>query len=263
VAADRSPRLGRLVENARRLSRPPPAGMGAVPAARSSPMVVRRRSVGADRAAGRAVHGYRHAAAAPRRPLAHRAGRPDALVALQARCWMRRPRSSSRGGLLVYATCSLEPEENEMQVSAFLDRHTDFAQSGRRRRGHACARRWHAARAAARARLGRRLRARLRRQDEVGCWVIRCAAGSREAVAVEAGVRRERRPPVGCGGWFAGAGARWRPLLIALPLAILVPFAIGYLLAVFVLFVPDLIGQFRRGRAADARRPGSARWSTE
>jgi eukaryotic-like serine/threonine-protein kinase len=61
---------------------------------------------------------------------------------------------------------------------------------------------------------------------------------------------------------FAGAGARkWRPLLIALPLAILVPFAIGYLLAVFVVFpptevsaagitVPDMIGS----SASDAQR---------
>ena len=30
------------------------------------------------------------------------------------------------GGLLVYATCSLEPEENERQVRAFLERHDDF-----------------------------------------------------------------------------------------------------------------------------------------
>ena len=30
------------------------------------------------------------------------------------------------GGWLVYATCSLEPEENEGQVEAFLARHTDF-----------------------------------------------------------------------------------------------------------------------------------------
>ena len=33
------------------------------------------------------------------------------------------------GGLLVYATCSLEPEENEEQVEAFLDRRPDFRRS--------------------------------------------------------------------------------------------------------------------------------------
>src|SRR5690606_3028651 len=31
------------------------------------------------------------------------------------------------GGLLVYATCSLEREENEAQVEAFLDRNSEFS----------------------------------------------------------------------------------------------------------------------------------------
>ena len=31
------------------------------------------------------------------------------------------------GGRLVYATCSLEPEEGEVQIAGFLVRHPDFA----------------------------------------------------------------------------------------------------------------------------------------
>ncbi len=35
-------------------------------------------------------------------------------------------RAVRRGGLLVYATCSSEPEENEAVVDAFLGRHPAF-----------------------------------------------------------------------------------------------------------------------------------------
>ena len=31
------------------------------------------------------------------------------------------------GGTLVYAVCSLEPEEGEEQIEAFLERHSEFA----------------------------------------------------------------------------------------------------------------------------------------
>lgn len=58
-----------------------------------------------------------------------------------------------------------------------------------------------------------------------------------------------------------GGGGKWRPLLIALPFALILPFFIGYLIAVFVLFpptevsaagiaVPDMVGS----SSTDAQR---------
>ncbi|WP_291298506.1 RsmB/NOP family class I SAM-dependent RNA methyltransferase [Elioraea sp.] len=49
------------------------------------------------------------------------------LVAKQAMILDRASRLVKPGGMLVYATCSLLPEENEAQVKAFCDRHSAFA----------------------------------------------------------------------------------------------------------------------------------------
>ncbi len=63
---------------------------------------------------------------------------PDARWRVRPRHWSgwpeqqgdparrRRRRRGTPGGWLVYATCSLEPEENEEQVNAFLARHPEF-----------------------------------------------------------------------------------------------------------------------------------------
>lgn len=47
----------------------------------------------------------------------------DELVKLQAELLDAAVSFVKPGGLLVYSTCSVEPEENEMQVEAFLERH--------------------------------------------------------------------------------------------------------------------------------------------
>lgn len=48
------------------------------------------------------------------------------LADLQSRILAHAARLVKPGGRLVYSTCSLEPEEGERQVEAFLARHTDF-----------------------------------------------------------------------------------------------------------------------------------------
>jgi 16S rRNA (cytosine967-C5)-methyltransferase len=54
---------------------------------------------------------------------------PDALQRLrviQAQLLERTSAVVAPGGLLIYSTCSLEPEENEQQVAQFLARHPEF-----------------------------------------------------------------------------------------------------------------------------------------
>lgn len=48
------------------------------------------------------------------------------LVARQARLLDALAPVVEPGGLLIYSTCSLEPEENELQVTPFLERHPEF-----------------------------------------------------------------------------------------------------------------------------------------
>lgn len=50
----------------------------------------------------------------------------DELTALQARILASAARLLKKGGVLVYATCSLLPEENQNQIDAFLKTHQDF-----------------------------------------------------------------------------------------------------------------------------------------
>ena len=56
------------------------------------------------------------------------------LAARQTRLLDAAARLVRPGGLLIYATCSLEPEENEQVVERFLNQHPDFARAPR---GHA------------------------------------------------------------------------------------------------------------------------------
>jgi 16S rRNA (cytosine967-C5)-methyltransferase len=48
------------------------------------------------------------------------------LAALQARLLAQAGRLVRPGGMLIYCTCSLEPEEGEAQVESFLAAHADF-----------------------------------------------------------------------------------------------------------------------------------------
>ena len=54
------------------------------------------------------------------------------LVRLQAEILDQTSARLAAGGLLVYSTCSMEPEENDCQVAAFLARHPEFGLEGKK-----------------------------------------------------------------------------------------------------------------------------------
>ena len=51
----------------------------------------------------------------------------DKLPGIQAAILDASAKCVRPGGLLVYSTCTILPEENQKQVRAFLDRHPEFA----------------------------------------------------------------------------------------------------------------------------------------
>lgn len=51
----------------------------------------------------------------------------EALVSLQREIFDAAATVVRPGGLLIYSTCSLEPEENQLQVDTFLERHPEFS----------------------------------------------------------------------------------------------------------------------------------------
>lgn len=59
-------------------------------------------------------------------PWTKKPGDIDTLAALQAKMLARAALLTKAGGRLVYCTCSLEPEEGEQQIAAFLRRNPDF-----------------------------------------------------------------------------------------------------------------------------------------
>jgi len=52
------------------------------------------------------------------------------MVATQRRILDGAAQVVAPGGFLIYGTCSLEYEENEAQVDAFLERHPEFRRGG-------------------------------------------------------------------------------------------------------------------------------------
>ena len=56
----------------------------------------------------------------------------EELTKLQAEIFARAAEHVAPGGVIVYSTCSNEPEENEDQITAFLAAHPDFEEIGRK-----------------------------------------------------------------------------------------------------------------------------------
>ena len=113
-------RRGPPTESVRRLREEPGAGRtgpGCRPRGRCRPAP---DSSGPRSRARRSLSRHRHPGAAPRRPLA---GHPGALRASRqpgGRLLAAAADVVEPGGCYIYATCSLEPEENERQVDRFL-----------------------------------------------------------------------------------------------------------------------------------------------
>jgi 16S rRNA (cytosine967-C5)-methyltransferase len=54
------------------------------------------------------------------------------LTELQSELLDAAARATRRGGSLVYSVCTISPREGAEQIDAFIDRHADFAETGRR-----------------------------------------------------------------------------------------------------------------------------------
>src|SRR5690606_6156904 len=120
LAFDVSPvRVRRLAENARRLGRLPLAiavGDARRPAARPADVVLLDAPCTGTGTFRRHPDGKWRVAPEDLR----------SLVAFQRELLAGAATVVKPGGLLVYATCSLEPEENEEQVESFLAAHPEF-----------------------------------------------------------------------------------------------------------------------------------------
>jgi 16S rRNA (cytosine967-C5)-methyltransferase len=119
--------MERLSRNVDRLSRPAPEGLGPLPLA----LLVADGRQPAVRSADVVLIDAPCTGSGTlrRHPDGRWRLRPDdlaSLAAFQAALLDSAAPLVAPRGLLVYATCSLEPEENELQVSTFLERHPQF-----------------------------------------------------------------------------------------------------------------------------------------